>query len=311
MLWSLPTIFPEACSPCRPCSCIRESDAALESERRRAALGTSIAFGILVFLANLQRDLGLFILLACFGVAVVSKRGRRRAVPYVLLPLVVLGVLGAGLRLCDIPSRDRSGYASLTILGFTDSWGDGTWHYYYHDYWLKGYLPRHLAAEWQPLPGEAAPPEVLEPEFLARKLVSDLYYNPGERVRNYLRKALTLFRFESLDDWYLLGALDRDGVERVTRLRVVYAVPFLGLFVLGGLRIWPEARLFAVLPLVYLAVFCGAMILLSEVQSRYLYQIWFIGPIYIGALIDGALPSEIRRGGSALRPGASNGSPPP
>lgn len=40
----------------------------------------------------------------------------------------------------------------------------------------------------------------------------------------------------------------------------------------------------ALLPMVYLTIFSGALILLSEVQPRYLFQIWFIGAMYIGAL---------------------------
>lgn len=77
--------------------------------------------------------------------------------------------------------------------------------------------------------------------------------------------------------------------ERVLAVSRWFSVLFLGALVVAVWRLWnlPAVPLPSLLPLFYLAVFILVLLLLAEVQPRYLYPIWYLGAIYVGALLGG------------------------
>ena len=260
---------------------------ALGAARRRAALLYSIAFGVLTYLANLQRNVGIFLLLACFLVAILSMLGELRGkwphlgrgvLFFILLPAVLIKGLALAYDATDLPAHERGDDIYLLTMGFSDSWHDGTFLFYEASYLMKGFTTM---------------PEAQSPRFPLHKLLSDIYYNPGERLWSYLRKAKSFYTFERSDHYYLSdarlrgqGAMTDRQKKRLVVVRAFFIVPFFLLFLLGSVAVWERRRLslFAFLPLVYMAFLSGPLIVLSEIQPRYLYPLWFIAAIYIGAL---------------------------
>jgi hypothetical protein len=130
----------------------------------------------------------------------------------------------------------------------------------------------------------------------ANKLATDLYLNPDERVGYCIRKARYLYSLGSQFNFYLHEATLRvmDNAPLKPRIRQsidivnqCFTTIFLGLLLLGGYTLWknPSVPFLSLLPVFYLATMSGYLVLIAEVQPRYLFSIWYIGSIYVGYLL--------------------------
>jgi hypothetical protein len=249
--------------------------------RHRAALLAGAALGLSILVLDFQRSTGSVMLLSTFllGFGIAAVGGRFwRGLPVVLVPLLVFvaadtAARRAGLR---IPPAMQAKSSGIGLAATTDSASDGsylyTWHNYTVRYGASGVDWRRLALV---------------------KLASDTHYHPGARLSLYLRKARTLFPLGSQTYFYLPNTSKLHGVamddltERIFVISLGFTVLFLATLLVALVRIWdvPGLTLTALAPLFFLATFSAILLLLAEVQPRYLYSIWYIGPIYIGALL--------------------------
>jgi hypothetical protein len=269
--------------------------------RRQASGGLAIppalAVGVAAILLELQRSTGAVLLLshALMGILLLAarrvparNRQRRLVLGGLLLGLVPFVVFGVGNRMLrglglKTPADVSAKRLALVTTAFTDSWGDGT---YQHG--LVNYVAAYskLDPDWHRL--------------RAVKLASDVYYHPGARFTAFLLKAQRFFDLGSQIDFYLQQARLRWGVERwgtafPWSFRVQAISRWFGLLFLAALLIaLPrlltrcDVPLLAFLPLVYLSLLSAILLLIGEVQPRYLYPIWYLGAIYIGAALQSA-----------------------
>lgn len=132
--------------------------------------------------------------------------------------------------------------------------------------------------------------------FAVHKALTDLYFHFDDRPRNYARKLMLLYNLGRQGDEYF-GDLNLGGFvdskDRATRIR--YALHFYNwifsvLFIVVSLAslIWmvfvvrDNAILF--LPLLILAFLTLLLGTLGEIQSRYIFSIWMVLPVYIGMM---------------------------
>lgn len=268
---------------------------ALHAEGRdRAALAAGAAFGLSLLVLDFQRSTGGVMLLAttllALGIAVVGespprdgqteeRKDRRRlwrGVLLALLPLLVFKISDAAVRQAGLrtPPEVREKGGGMGLISATDSGSDGSYLYFWNNYATRYNSP---GVSWYRL-------------ALVR-LASDTHYNPGARVTLYLRKAKTLFPLGTQTYFYLPNATlfgeKMDPLSaRILTASLVFTVLFLAALLVALARIWdiPDLPLGSLAPLFFLATFSAILLLLAEVQPRYLYPIWYIGPIYIGAL---------------------------
>lgn len=262
-----------------------------ERGRTRAAFLAGAGFGLAVTVLDLQRSTGNVLLLSVtllgLAMALLAERGRRLAAALVLLllPWIVFGAAGRALREAElrVPADVRSNAVGLGLAAATDSWGDGSYTYCVNNYTSPyGTIP----LDWRSL--------------TLAKLATDTHLHPGARATSYLRKAMVLFDLGSQTYFYLSGAelkgfgpLPLPSQERVLAISRWFSALFLGALLIAFCRLWtmPEVPLPSLLPLLYLAVFTAILLFLAEVQPRYLYPVWYLGAIYIGALFSPARPS--------------------
>ncbi|HEV2852097.1 MAG TPA: hypothetical protein VHC97_04760 [Thermoanaerobaculia bacterium] len=271
--------------------------------RERAALLAGAGFGLAVAVLDLQRTTGSVMLLTVtlLGLAMAAvergaagppagERHRRllAALALVFIPWMVFGTADRVLRAAELrvpPAlRERAGWRGLAAA--TDSWGDGSYAYCYENYTAPYGVSK---ADWRSL--------------ALAKLATDLHHHPGARVTSYLRKSEALFDLGSQTYFYLHGAelrgfgpVYREREERILAVSRWFSALFLGALVVAFCRLWtlPEVPLPGLLPLLYLAVFTAILLFLAEVQPRYLYPIWYLGAIYIGALFGPGCPGSSR-----------------
>jgi len=276
----------------------------LHSEGRyRAALLAGAGFGLTVLVLDLQRTTGAVMLLSSallgLAMALVERREpgapgsvrRRRlaaALSLVLIPWAVFwtanrALRGAALRM---PSALLSSAGGLGLAAGTDSWSDGSYTYCLDNYTIPY---NALAVNWSSL--------------TLAKLATDTHLHPGARVPSYLRKSGTLFDLGSQTYFYLsgaelrgLGPVSGPRADRVQAISRWFSALFLGALAVAFYRLWtlPELPLPSLLPLLYLALLSAILIFLGEVQSRYLFPIWYLGSIYVGALLGGPARGEVR-----------------
>jgi hypothetical protein len=258
--------------------------------RRRAALLAGAAFGLSVLVLDFQRSTGSVMLLSTtllgLGIAVAGEEPPeartpwttrlRRGLPLVLVPVLVFALANAGLREAGLrtPPEERAKGAGIGLASATDSAGDGSYVYYANNYLYRYGLS---GVNWQRL--------------ALVKLASDTHYHPGARLVHYLRKARALFTLGTQTYFYLYKATFRGGpidplAGRIYALCVGFTSLFLAALLVAVARIWdlPDLRLATLAPLFFLAAFSAVLLLLAEIQPRYMFPIWYIGAIYIGAL---------------------------
>jgi hypothetical protein len=247
--------------------------------RLRAALLAGAGLGFSILVLDFQRSTGSVMLLSTTLLGLgIAATGRRfgRGLLVVLVPLLVfeaadLAVRRAGLR---IPPAVQAKSGGIGLASMTDSASDGsylyTWNNYTTRYGSSGVDWRRLALV---------------------KIASETHYHPGARLSLYLRKARTLFPLGSQTYFYLPNARLRGiNMDYLTGRIFVISLGFTSLFLAALLvalaRIWdaPGLTLTALAPLFFLAAFSAILLLLAEVQPRYMYPVWYIGSIYIGAL---------------------------
>lgn len=255
--------------------------------RMRAAFLASAGLGLAAVVLDVQRATGGVLLLSGSllgaGVALAEKRRPAATLGLVLLPWLLFGGANWVLRAeaLRIPEAVGSEARGLGLAAGTDSWGDGSFRHCMANY-TNPYNTLHV--RWTPL--------------ALAKLATDTHYHPGGRITSYLRKARDLFDLGSQTIFYLnggdmrgLGPVNAAREERAVAISRWFSALFLGALVLAVWRLWkrPDVPLPSLLPLFYLAVFVLVLLLLAEVQPRYLYPIWYLGSIYVGALLGGTL----------------------
>jgi 4-amino-4-deoxy-L-arabinose transferase-like glycosyltransferase len=257
---------------------------------RNAAL-LSFLVGILLVLIDLQRSTQPFmygvmlLLLVLWGTVVerdaaVGAASWRKAafgvvvlllIPVMTASFIVRAIDASGVTVAEEALRL---WRNRAIAGHTDSWGEGTYRYANHNYTSRYDLS---AGEW----GELA----------WRKLLTDTYYNPLERVKSYLRKSSRLFSLGTQIAFYLprdentrLRPLSPRLVEFLSAANRAYVCVFLLLMLFGVATAVDDltTRIEASIPAAYLALSAAGMILLFQAQPRYMFPIWFLGAIYAG-----------------------------
>jgi hypothetical protein len=264
---------------------------------RRSAILWGLGWGALVVVLNLQRSVGSWYLLACATVAaagaVLDRPGRpwRRAAPLAVAALLLAPLLAfeAGrwsLRAAGLESPPGSFAREnrLGLLAGMNSWSDG--------------VPWHIAAE-------AARYQHLRLDWVrlgAAQLATETALTPGARAAAYVRHSRTLFALGSQTFMYVEpAALPRGRWGDVLFAAIpVAAGCFSVFFVLSLWRgCWRLARsplpaLSPLVPLAYLAVLAGVLILLGQVQPRYVYVIWYLGAPFAA---HGLLPARAEEPG--------------
>lgn len=267
-------------------------DRSLRRGRLVQASTLSLAVGVSLVVIDLQRTTGLLVFLAGALVVGLAQLLDRRTTG-VRLPRNVLAslalvvalpaaVLAGGSELLEraeltVPDEMMSRQSAIALAAYSDSWGIG--HY----------------SEYRPWAAVYGSSEQVTHELVVRKYLSDVRYSPLERFPNALRKAARLYELGRQLNVYLRGAVVGDAevgprtVWKVHLFNRLFVAAFLGLFVVATIRLWGPSPppLVALLPLVFLAMLSGALILIGETQPRYLYQIWSVAPIYLGSLLGG------------------------
>lgn len=269
------------------------------------ALLLSLLLGVALAVLDLQRTNAIFLIvvmpiaglgqLLLVPKSITEAVGNRRtrsiaaaAIVLLALPIVTHGVVKSGLREAGVvrPAGQHVERRISKIAAYTDSWGTGSW--------------AHWSANWQ---GRDAG-ERGWGKFVGRKLLTDVYYNPVERVSHYIREGERLYRLGSHMNWYVEGArlasgrrANGDDGRMVRSATAWFATVFLLLLVTGVWRWWqfqgkPTLEL---MPLLYLAVMSSVFIFLFETQGRYMYPIWYLGSIYIGFLFRDVPSNDIGR----------------
>ena len=263
-------------------------DAVYDAARARSpwALAWGVAWGLLVLALDLQRSIGSLFLVSCGGMAALAAacdpqpRGVRRLAraAYVATALLLLPALTfqvgrtilqrAGLR---TPGVLLAAHRQAILFASTTSWSDG-----------KPWNIVAEAARYEHLPAAALGPE---------RLALELALHPGARLGSYVRHSRTLFALGSQTGIYVarasIGEGGRFGVVPEGTVLLGSGV-FAVFFVVAMLRgCWRIARAplrdpTLLVPLVFLAALAGSLILLGQVQPRYLYPIWYLGAIYAG-----------------------------
>lgn len=254
----------------------------------------SILLGTCVLWVSMQRSIGVVLILSLLIYALfkvtdqflgtdelrVRAKAAGRIITLILfLPCLVYWTISSALGIADLqrPAAASTDWRTVIVSAHSESWGGGT-----YGEWRKNWLQRKL-------------PDGGEKQFVIKRLLSDYYYNPAENIAHYFRKAKRLFAFGGMQGFYLNGAVLR-GEEKVTqrwRLKFIhinksFAAPVMLMFMMGIAVFLLKMRRIdaACFPLLVFGVFCGTMLLFSEVQSRYLFSIWYIAPIYIGYLFS-------------------------
>lgn len=280
---------------------------ALLQRRPRQALTLSAVAGALLIVVDLQRTIGFLVFAASAIGVLVALYGRPRAqgdlsIRALLFHLLLViglpgGIFLGGMELLEradltVPDEVMEQHTLLVTAAHTDSWGSGRYPHY-RDEWAANYGGTGL----------------LSRELVLRKWLSDARYSPLERLPNAARKSAALYSLGSQVTFYLKGAQIGDEVavpatlRRISALNALFVAAFLASFVFALVLLWHRGRprLITLLPLLYLSMLSAALILVGEVQPRYLYQTWYIAPIYIGFLLGGNRPGAPAAISSELR----------
>lgn len=259
--------------------------------RHRLAVLAAGSFGVALLALDLQRSLGWLLLAVHTVLAPLLARETRAAEPasagrrgwlvpllLALVPVVAFtagdqALRAAGLR---VPSHVQG--LPLGLVAATDSWGDGSYLHCAENY-TQPY--RSVSLSWRRL--------------ALVKVASDVRLNPGGPAAAYVRKARSLFDLGSQSYFYLHAPAWHQGppfpwgghLQVASRAA---CVAFLVALVLATLWLWTQPRLpwLALLPLGFAALLLLLLLSVGEIQPRYLYPLWYLGAIYVGALLGRA-----------------------
>jgi len=276
--------------------------------RDSAATLASLGFGVTALVLDMQRSLGGLLLFAHTLVApllaretspaepvAVNVRTRFLPVLLVVAPLVVFVAGDRTLRAGGWRVPARLNTLPLSLAAATDSWADGSYQHAFDDYRIAY---QAVKPNWARLG--------------IVKLATELRLDPAGQVGAYLRKARNLFDLGGQTYFYLNDVRWRDGstfawTRRVEIAGRAFSVPFLVLLTLASLWPWtrPRPPLLALFPLVFMALLSLALLAIGEIQSRYVYPLWYIGAVYVG----GWLASRRRDAGRGSDAAVSTGDP--
>jgi hypothetical protein len=274
-------------------------------------LATACGLGLVLFVLDLQRGLGPFVMLAAGLVAVFPADGwswrisGRRVLFMVVVPVALTSL---GNRLLDATLEISSG-----SIRERHQW-----------FWLGAYAASTssgthsaLARLWRTF-SQMTTPEVRD--FGKARMVSDFADRPAARVPNYLRRVSLLHRLGDQLFFYLppsgtdseseAGPMPGRMVRRAAGPATVAMCAFLLAGAIVGLilhMVRPRDRRYEI-PLITCGALVAALCLLGEAQPRYLFPYWFLlTPIaaipFVSAraelLSQGVSWSRLGRGGLA------------
>jgi hypothetical protein len=169
-------------------------------------------------------------------------------------------------------------------MAHSESWGSGRYSHleanYLNRYGVEGIDTRALAL---------------------RKLLTELHTMPEERVGHFIRKAMRMFDLGTQVYLYARDATLGWGgrVNSLLEAKIVfYSRVFTSIFLalllatLAKIAISKDVPIPALIPLAYISVISLLLIVLGENQQRYLYPLWYIGPVYFGLLFRTELPCK-------------------
>ena len=272
-----------------------------------AATLAAVGLGFTVLVLDLQRSLG-GLLLASHTLAAPLlaretppaapvARSERTLLPVLLVvaPLFIFATGDSSLRAGGWRVPSRLNALPLGVAAATDSWGDASYQHALDNYRLPY---QAVELNWTRLG--------------IVKLATGLRLDPAAQVGSYLRKARGLFDLGAQTYFYLHDVRWRDGapfgwVRRAEIAARAFSVPFLVLLILASVWPWthPRLPLLALFPLVFMALLSLALLAVGEIQSRYLYPLWYIGAVYVG----GWLASRRRDDGGGSYAAGSGGDP--
>ena len=281
------------------------------SVRWARVIGAGALLGGCLFLADLQRGLGPFLLAAIAAVtllqAVESGRWRatgRLAVVSIGLPLVVFGVFSAAVRERALGPEARRMVSRATwrwLATFGNSESDGSPD---AALGLRSRLSSLSDAELR--------------QFALSRTMSDLVDAPATtRLVNYSRRIAALHHLGDQYGYYLTDTawgmkwaptriLSARGGERLGAFMRTYSDVFrvaflaLGLVALLDLVLVSGSRAELYGPVLLTSFMTLGLGLLGAVQARYLFPLWFILPVYVGRFVARLRTEEAPRG-AALR----------
>lgn len=254
------------------------------------AILLSLLLGLLLTASDLQRGTTPFLLLAFILIllaSLITHRSSsatdwwspaRHAIHLIVLPVIVMSSINHVLESNNLAVNDEMSdyWTKRGIAAHTDLWSEGTYGYakstYYQNYQLD-------TNQWDIL-GKS-------------KLITQLKQSPGAWPDYLARKTARIYRLGDQLGFYLNEPRLAGNRSLDRRLRKALAQATLGfrfiflILVLAGLALTMNRRTaepLALFPALYFAILSGALIFLFQTQPRYLYQIWYIGAIYAGAL---------------------------
>lgn len=276
---------------------------ALEVRRLRVAVFLSLGCGIALTLLDLQRATGTIVLVIGSVMVllslIVEQRWTVRDWSRILSVLLVCTIMpaflfwaasqGLGHAGLAVPSERGSTKLWRTIGAHTDSWSEGTYEYYRENWSMYSRTTvEHAGGALED------PRDVDWGEIVLRKILTEASRAPQARLASFVRKAGALYELGRQQAYYLSGArlgegerLRPDDLGIYAFVNNLWVTLFLVVFCVAFVVVWsrPVLPLIILLPMVYLAILSGALILIGEVQPRFMFQIWFIGPVYMGVLL--------------------------
>ncbi len=278
------------------------------------SLGLSIALGIVALLFDVQRSTAVFLLISMIAVAIISaeKVLIKSELPFreictkwrativfwsvfiFIIPVCIHHFGYIALLDTGVLADSRSAHNNKKVPWFlanSDSWGDGTWGYAHRTYYLY-------------YEGMPSAPKAWDGKSQA-KILSDIYYNPQERIVNFIRKARRLYSLGTQGNFYYVdkiiqptSLLKGDVIRRVLNAWTrVYTSLFLtaliaACFFFSISKMSPSRHLPSI---VFVTSLSLVLLLFGENQPRYLYPIWFIFPILAISAYNSILTKSARK----------------
>lgn len=237
-------------------------------------VGWTALVGILLALVQLQREVGVVLLIAALLSMACLVAWHRRGSGAAIAPMVVLvlAYVFAGA-LFDVvgaraPEQGQQDLDTARLAGFSASFSDGRFSY--------GLAMRKTFVDTVPRPEARALSHAI--------LLSDIAEQPGRRIASVTKRLDALAQPGSQLYFYAAGA-PRKAMETLNVFVTVSALFSFGLAAAATVRLLQPSRR-RVLPVTAMMVlFGGGMIaiccMLSEMQPRYVFFMWFIAAMLV------------------------------